>query len=146
VAWIVERKVPNQRHETPSTNPPRMKDLQILQYFSIPEALGDIYVIDGIWCSNVPDCGISSGEDPQVLLEVRDGTGGTGLIFLVTSRSPGIKVRFQDLGSEVVISVTIVWVVSALLRTKSVATHDIEGRKLELPDSMPPFVQWERGR
>lgn len=68
--------------------------LQILQHLGIPEALGVIDVGNGVGRSDVPDSGISSGGDPQVFLETRDGTDSTGLILQVASRSPGIEVGF----------------------------------------------------
>ena len=106
-------------------------NLQVLQHLSVPEALGDINVGNSFRCSNVPDPSIPSGGDPQVLLETRDSTCSTGLIFVVTSRSPGDKVRFQNLGSEVVIPIVAVWVVSAFLGVASVALDSTERRKLE---------------
>jgi len=144
--WIVERKVPDRRLETLSTEPPRMEDLQAPQHISVPVALSDINVGDIIWGSDVPDSGISSGGDPQVLLEARDDACGTSLMLVVTGRSPGVKVRFQDAVSEIVISVILVWVVSGRLRTNSVVMHNIEGHKRELPGSTPPVVRWEQSR
>ena len=92
-------------------------DSQVLQYLGIPEALSGIDVGNIVGRGNVPDSGISSGGDPQVLLETRDGTGGTGLILQITGRSPGIEVRFQNLRSEIVILHATPWVVSACLKT-----------------------------
>lgn len=68
--------------------------LQILQHLGIPETLGVIDVGNGVGLSDVPNSGISSGGDPQVFLETRDGTSGTGLILQVASRSPGVEVGF----------------------------------------------------
>jgi len=74
--WVVERKVPNQRLR-PCAEQSGVKGLQILQHLGIPEALSLIDVGNGVGLSDVPNSGISSGGDPQVLLETRHGTGGT---------------------------------------------------------------------
>ena len=69
-----------------------MKDLQVLQHLRIPETLSLVDVGDSIGLGDVPNSGISSSGDLQVLLETRDGTCGTRLIFLFTGSSPGIEV------------------------------------------------------
>ena len=69
-------------------------DLQVLQDLGIPEAFSDIDPGNGAGCSDVPDSSISSSGDLQVLLETRDSTDGTILVFLVTGCSPGDEVRF----------------------------------------------------
>lgn len=69
-----------------------MKGLQILQHFGIPEALSGVDVGNSVGLGDIFNSGISSGGDPQVFLETRDGTGGTGLIFHVTGCSPGVEV------------------------------------------------------
>jgi hypothetical protein len=125
----------------PTRRAPRTEDLQILQYLSVPEALGDVDMGNIIGRSDVPDSSISSGGDLQVLLETFHSTNGTGLISLVTSRSPGIEVRFQNLGSEIVIRSIAVWVVSGFLNTVSAASQNTRHRKLGLPRSTPPVVQ-----
>ena len=117
-----------------------MKGLQVLQHLCIPEALGFIDVGNGVGLSDVPNSGISSGGDPQVLLETCDGTGGTGLVLQIAGRSPGVEVGFQNLGSEVVISVVAIWVVSVCLKAISVAAYSTERRKFESPGSMPPSL------
>ena len=97
---------------------------QVLQHLSVPETLGVVDIGNGVGFSDVPDPSVSPGGDPQVLLKTRDGTGGTGLILQVTSRSPGDEVRFQNLGPEVVISKVAVWIVSMFLKTSSVVLHE----------------------
>jgi hypothetical protein len=92
--------------------------LQILQHLGIPEALCGIDIGNSIRHGDVPDPSISSSRYPQVLLETRHSTGGASLVLLVTGYSPGIEIRFEDLGSEVVIS--RFRVVSIFLETVSV--------------------------
>ena len=101
----------------------RVKDLQILQHLGIPETLSGIDVGNSIGLSDIPDSSISSGGDSQVLLEIRDGTGGTSLVFQVTGRSPGVEVRLQNLGSEVVITTVAVCIVSMCLKPISAAVY-----------------------
>lgn len=137
--WIVERKVPNQKLGS-CAEQCRVKGLQILQHLGIPETFSVIDVGNSVGLSDVPNSGISSGGDPQVLLETRDGSGGTGLVLQVAGRSPGVEVGFQNFGSEVVIKVVVVWVVSMCLKTLSAAVHSTERRKFESPGSMPPAL------
>lgn len=65
---------------------------QVFQHLGIPEALGDIDAGNIIGFGNIPDSSITSSRDLQVLLEIRESTGSTVLIFLVASRSPGDEV------------------------------------------------------
>ena len=116
-------------------------DLQVLQHFSVPEALGDIEVGNSTGLGDVLDSSVPSSGDLQVFLETRDGTGSTGLILLVASCSPGDEVRFQNLGSEVVIPIFTVWVVSMTLGVVSVAPRGVVHRRVELPYSTPPVLQ-----
>jgi hypothetical protein len=106
-----------------------VKNLQILQHLSIPEALSVIDVGNGVGLGNIPNSGISSGGNPQVLLETCNGIGGTGLVLQVAGRSPGVEVGFQNFGSEVVISVILVWVVPMCLRIISTVVHSTQCHK-----------------
>lgn len=112
---------------------PRTKDSQIFQHLGVPKTLSGIDVRNGIGFSDILDSRISSSGDPQVLLEIRRSIGGTVLILLVTGYSPSIKVRFEDFGSEVIIS--ILRVVSGFLKAASVGSQGEEYRKLGSPGS-----------
>lgn len=127
----------------PCAEQSRAKNLQIFQHLCVPEAFDIIDVGNGIGLSDVQNSGISSGRDPQILLKTCDSTHGTGLILQVTGRSPGIEVGFQNLGSEVVVTIIGVWVVSVRLRMNSTARYRIRRCKFESPGSMPPSPQWE---
>lgn len=97
------------------------EDLQIFEHLGVPKALSNINVGNGIGLSDIPDPGISSSGSLQVLLETPRSICGTGLVLLITGYSPGIKVGFENFGSEVVIS--ILRIVSSFLKTVSVASH-----------------------
>jgi hypothetical protein len=118
-----------------------VRGLQIFQHLRIPETLSVIDIADGIGLSDVSNSSISPGGDPQVLLETRDSAGGTGLIFQVAGRSPGVEVGFQNFRSEVVIAVVTVWVVSVCLKAISAVVYSTERRKRESPGSMPPSLR-----
>ena len=137
---VVERQVPNRRIR-PCAPINLTEDAQVLQCLGKPKALGDIDVGGsfGIRLGDIPDSSISSSGDPQILLETRHSTGGTGLIFLVTGHSPGIEVRLQSLGSEVIIGVAAIRVVSVFLEMISVPLQDTNHRQLGSPGNMPPF-------
>ena len=114
---------------------PRARDLQILQYLGIPEAFSGFEVGNILGRGDIQNSGIASGGDPQVLLETRNSTGGTGLVLRVTGSSPGVEVRFQDLWSKLVIFRVTPWVVSTRLKTVSIALHSTECRRPGLPGS-----------
>lgn len=116
-------------------------NLQVLQDLSIPEALGDIEIGNSIRFGDVLDSSVPSSGDLQVLLETRDGTGSTGLILLVAGCSPGDEVRFQNLWSEIVISIFTIWVVSAPLEVASISSYSVGHRRVELPYSTLPVLQ-----
>lgn len=94
---------------------------------------------DGIGLSDIPDSSISSGGDLQVLLEICRGTGGTILILLVAGYSPGIKVGFENFGSEVVI--IVLRVVPGFLKAVSAASQSTGHRKSGSPGSMSLVLQ-----
>lgn len=122
MGWIVEGQVPNQRFKPHAFNVrSRTGDLQVLQRFGIPEALSEIDVRSNVGRSNVPDPTISPGGDLQVLLEIRHSAGSASLILLVAGRPPGVEIRFQNLGPEIIIISAIIRVVSSSLNIISVA-------------------------